>query len=201
MGARSWPSFRDLSRLNRGVTNFNTFHLSSDRFATNRRWTSIWPVHVIFVWKRSDEKYNSVFLFCNGSYFHNTTSFWPKTSLWAAITSKRRPGHLKQLYFLNPAQVQSFIPKKSLFRQFPCPEGRKCCGLMCAQFLCDRPPTQDKVSDLRNNWVAQRRDFESALRIVKVVLNTKCYLYIWPTTRFHAKNPNKYPKNQNKQFY
>ena len=76
------------------------------------------------------------------------------TSLWAAITSKRRLGHPNRLYFLNPEcasipwllylknvpvenfQAQSVSPKNSLFRQFPCTHINKCCGLVCPQFWC-----------------------------------------------------------------
>ena len=39
----------------------------------------------------------------------------------------------------------------------------------------------DEVSDLMYNWVAQTPDFKNALRVVKMVLNTQCYLYLWPT--------------------
>ena len=42
----------------------------------------------------------------------------------------------------------------------------------------------DEVSD---NWVAQRPDFKSALGMVKMVLNTQCYQYLWLTMWFHAK--------------
>ena len=47
--------------------------------------------------------------------------------------------------------------------------------------------TFDAVSDLMHNWVAQRSDFKSALRVVKMVLNTQCYQYLWLTMWFHAK--------------
>ena len=54
-------------------------------------------------------------------------------------------------------------------------------------------PTQyDEVSDLWYNWVAQRPDFKSTLRVVKMVLNTQCYLYLGLTMWFHAKNPKKH---------
>ena len=45
----------------------------------------------------------------------------------------------------------------------------------------------DAVSDLMHNWVAQRPDFKRALRVVKMVLNTQCYQYLWLTMWFHAK--------------
>ena len=48
-------------------------------------------------------------------------------------------------------------------------------------------PFQNEVSDLMYNWVAQRPDFKSALRVVKMVLNTQCYQYLWLTMWFHAK--------------
>ena len=38
-----------------------------------------------------------------------------------------------------------------------------------------------------HNWVAQRPDFKSALRVVEIVLNTQCYQYLWLTMLFHAK--------------
>ena len=39
-------------------------------------------------------------------------------------------------------------------------------------------PFQNEVSDLMYNWVAQGPDFKSALRVVKMVLNTQCYQYL-----------------------
>ena len=42
----------------------------------------------------------------------------------------------------------------------------------------------DAVSDLMHNWVAQRPDFKSALRVVKMVLNPQYYLYLWPIMWF-----------------
>ena len=45
----------------------------------------------------------------------------------------------------------------------------------------------DAVSDLMHNWVPQRPDFKSALRVVKMVLNTQCYQYLWLSMWFHAK--------------
>ena len=45
----------------------------------------------------------------------------------------------------------------------------------------------DAVSDLMHNWVAQRPVFRSALRVVKMVLNTQFYQYLWLTIWFHAK--------------
>ena len=50
----------------------------------------------------------------------------------------------------------------------------------------------DAVSDLMHNWVAKRPDFRSALRVVKMVLNTQCYQYLWLTMWFHAKNRKKH---------
>ena len=38
-----------------------------------------------------------------------------------------------------------------------------------------------------HNWVAQRPDFKSAVRVVKMVLNTQYYQYLWLTMWFHAK--------------
>ena len=45
----------------------------------------------------------------------------------------------------------------------------------------------DEVSDRMYNWVAERPDFKSALRVVKMVLNTQCYQYLWLKMWFHAK--------------
>ena len=53
----------------------------------------------------------------------------------------------------------------------------------------------DAVSDLMHNWVAQRPDFKSALRVVKMVLNTQCYQYLWLTIWFHAKKSKETLKN------
>ena len=53
----------------------------------------------------------------------------------------------------------------------------------------------DAVSDLMHNWVAQRPDFKSALRVVKMVLNTQCYQYLWLTMWFHAKKSKETLKN------
>ena len=39
----------------------------------------------------------------------------------------------------------------------------------------------DAVSDLMHNQVAQTPDFKSALIVVKMVLNTQCYQYLWLT--------------------
>ena len=47
---------------------------------------------------------------------------------------------------------------------------------------------KNAVSDLMHNWVAQRPDIKSALRVVKMVLNTQCYQYLWLTMWFHAKS-------------
>ena len=46
------------------------------------------------------------------------------------------------------------------------------------------------------NWVAQGPDFKSALRVVKMVLNTQCYQYL---TMQKIKRNTK--KNQNRWFY
>ena len=61
--------------------------------------------------------------------------------------------------------------------------------------------TYDAVSDLVHNWVAQRPDFKSAVRVVKMVLNTQCYQYLWLTIWFHAKKSKETLKNQNGWFY
>ena len=53
----------------------------------------------------------------------------------------------------------------------------------------------DEGSDLMYNWVAQRPDFKSALRVVKMVLNTQCYQYLWLTMWFHAKKLKETLKN------
>ena len=45
----------------------------------------------------------------------------------------------------------------------------------------------DAVSDLMHNWVAQTLDFKSALRVVRMVLNTQCYQYLWLAMWFHVK--------------
>ena len=36
-----------------------------------------------------------------------------------------------------------------------------------------------------HNWVVQRPDFKSGVRVVKMVLNTQCYQYVWLTMWFH----------------
>ena len=59
----------------------------------------------------------------------------------------------------------------------------------------------DAVSDLMHNWVAQRPDFKSTLRVVKMVLNTQCYQYLWLTVWFHANKSKETLKNQNRWFY
>ena len=59
----------------------------------------------------------------------------------------------------------------------------------------------DAVSDLVHNWVAQRPDLKSVLRVVKMVLNTQCYQYLWLTIWFHAKSRKKRSKTQNRWFY
>merc|ERR1711936_862108 len=41
----------------------------------------------------------------------------------------------------------------------------------------------------------QRPDFKSALRVVKMVLNTQCYQYLWLTMWFHAKKSKETLKN------
>ena len=53
----------------------------------------------------------------------------------------------------------------------------------------------DAVSDLMHNWVPQRPDFKSALRVVEMVLNTQCYQYLWLTMWFHAKKSKETLKN------
>ena len=45
----------------------------------------------------------------------------------------------------------------------------------------------DAMSDLMHNWVAQTLDFKSALRVVRMVLNTQCYQYLWLAMWFHVK--------------
>ena len=55
----------------------------------------------------------------------------------------------------------------------------------------------DAVSDLMHNWVAQRPDFKSAVRVVKMVLNTQHYQYLWITMWFHAKKSKKTLKKSN----
>ena len=57
-------------------------------------------------------------------------------------------------------------------------------------------PFQNEVSDLMYNWVAQGPDFKSALRVVKMVLNTQCYQYL---TMQKIKRNTK--KKQNRWFY
>ena len=53
-----------------------------------------------------------------------------------------------------------------------------------------------------HNWVAQRPDFKSAVRVVIMVLNTQCYQYLWLTMWFHAKKSRKkHSKTQNRWFY
>ena len=53
----------------------------------------------------------------------------------------------------------------------------------------------DAVSDLMHNWGPQRPDFKSALRVVKMVLNTQCYQYLWLSMWFHAKKSKETLKN------
>ena len=53
----------------------------------------------------------------------------------------------------------------------------------------------DTVSDLMHNWVPQRPDFKSALRVIKMVLNTQWYQYLWLTMWFHAKKSKETLKN------
>ena len=53
----------------------------------------------------------------------------------------------------------------------------------------------DAVSDLMHNWVPQRPDVKSALRVVKMVLNTQCYQYLWLSMWFHAKKSKETLKN------
>jgi len=53
----------------------------------------------------------------------------------------------------------------------------------------------DAVSDLMHNWGPQRPDFKSALRVVKMVLNTQCYQYLWLSMWFHAKKLKETLKN------
>ena len=58
----------------------------------------------------------------------------------------------------------------------------------------------DAVSDLIHNWVAQRPDFRSALRVVKMVLNTQCiYIYGLQCGFMHKKSKEtlKQSKSQN----
>ena len=47
--------------------------------------------------------------------------------------------------------------------------------------------TKVEVSDLGYNLVAQGPDFKSALRVIKMVLNTQCYQYLCLTVCFYAK--------------
>ena len=54
--------------------------------------------------------------------------------------------------------------------------------------------TKDEVSDLGYNWVAQGPDFKSALRVVKMVLNTQYYQYLCLTMCLYAKNRKKHSK-------
>ena len=53
----------------------------------------------------------------------------------------------------------------------------------------------DAVSDLIYNWVAQRHGLKSALRVVKMVLNTQFYQYLWLSMWFHAKKSKETLKN------
>ena len=47
-----------------------------------------------------------------------------------------------------------------------------------------------------HNWVPQRPDFKNALRVVKMVLNTQCFLCLWLSIRFHAKIINQNTKKK-----
>ena len=53
----------------------------------------------------------------------------------------------------------------------------------------------DAVSDVMHNWVPQRPDFKSALRVVKIVLNTQCCQYLCLSMWFHAKKSKETLKN------
>ena len=81
----------------------------SERSETNRTWTPIWWVHVLFVSKQSDENWLSVVDFKHLLIFCKTINFFSMTSFWAAITSKRRLGH--------PNQLQG-IPKNTMIKCF-----------------------------------------------------------------------------------
>ena len=75
-----------------------------------------------------------------------------------------------------------------------------CAFLKHSGFICDMQwwrITYDAVSDLMHNWVPQRPDFKSALRVVKMLLNTQCYQYLWLSMWFHAKKSKETLKNQN----
>ena len=92
--------------------------------------------------------------------FFNMTGFWPMTSLWAAITSKRRLSHPNWLHFLNSEciripwveapknfpienfRVLNVLLKESLFREFLCTHTqKKCSGFVLAQCWCHWPST------------------------------------------------------------
>ena len=75
------------------------------------------------------------------------------TSLWAAVTLKRRLGHPNRLHFLNPESVRipwvvasknfpgAFYPKNHFFANFRAHTLKQCSGLLCAQFWCHWPST------------------------------------------------------------
>ena len=78
------------------------------------------------------------------------------------------------LSFFLPKFVSSQHDDWSVFQNLTC-------VLECSKY------GQDAVSDLMHNWVAQRPDFKSALRVVEIVLNTQWYQYLRLTMWFHAK--------------
>ena len=73
--------------------------------------------------------------------------------------------------------------------------GGEMCSLERIASLTPKLCAYDAVSDLMHNWVPQRPDFKSALRVVKMVLNTQCYQYLWLSMWFHAKKSKETLKN------
>ena len=99
------------------------------------------PCYILY--KAIGRKLAECLWFITPLIFRNTTDFWPMTSLWAAITSKRRLGHPNQIHFLNPEcvripwvlapenfpvenfRVRSVLQKSSIFHWFLLPPPKK----------------------------------------------------------------------------
>ena len=58
----------------------------------------------------------------------------------------------------------------------------------------------DAVWDRVYISVPKTSEFQSGPSVVKVVLNTQCYQYLWLTLWFHTKDQKKPSKNQNRWF-
>ena len=96
---------------------------------------------------------------------------------FCGILNKSRPWHI----FPEAGQNCSAIKTKKIILNMKLPRN----WIAVKKKVLTR--TYDAVSDLMHNWSPQRPDFKSALRVVKMVLNTQCYQYLWLTMWFHAK--------------